>query len=389
MSDEQSEIPPPSASSSVPFVFDDQSPEKKRYDFRFTLPAPTAPSPQPMDVDTSGPIRLPAEVTEEMPVVTSQKKQKLNNGKVKPKIRKLASVDGDDTEPVKAIYFGVRSLVLVSLVFSILAMLAVFVKDELRKDFYIKYKRQYNLLLYGKEDYCSQELDLTNVTAALENRMVGQSAAIAQMVEFFDRNRYSHFSSAILIGPVGVGKSLMADLIANNFQWRSNVHRYHWSNELTVQKQASKFQTFLHSLRHGTSAADLKCGYNLLIIDQLVLKDMELVNKIDNRLRLVAEKDDIQLTALYLFQGSFVADVQVVEQLNASIERVVLQSLTGDDLKRCIRQEAEELGISLNENQQLLEQVIGSVDVHRYGCKGVRAKLSLYSQPQSVENDEL
>ncbi|XP_055537573.1 uncharacterized protein LOC129725568 [Wyeomyia smithii] len=370
---------------SVPFIFDDQSPEKKHYDFRFALPPPTVPSPQPMDVDTSGPIRLPEESAPAVAVhITSKKKRKLNNGKVKPKIRKLTSDDseGNGCSPgTLRRLLSIRSLLFGSLAVTVAVMLAVVVQEDLRKDFYKKYKKQYQLLLYGIEDYCSQELDMTNVTVALERRVVGQEAAIAQIAGFFDRHRHSQASSLVLIGPVGVGKSLMADVITANFQWRLNVHRYRWSSGLTAKRQFSKFQSFLHSLRHETSApTELACGHNLFIIDQLEASDVELVNKINVRLRMVADRDELQLTALYLFRGSFVADVDDIERLEADIERVVLRPLDEEDLKRCIHQEAAEMGIDLDQSRQLLEQVVKSVDVHRHGCKGVRAKLSLHAQ---------
>ncbi|XP_053682832.1 uncharacterized protein LOC128733183 [Sabethes cyaneus] len=388
-SDQSEPEPPPPAA----FIFDYQaSPEKKHYDFRFALPAPTMPSPQPMDVDTSAgsAILAPPEAVEQTPAATSRKKQKLNDGKVKPKIRKLVSVDPDAGKPGPLQHFlGIRSLFCGSLVILLAVMFTVLIKEDLRKDFYVKYKRQYNLLLYGLEDYCGQELNLANVTRALEARLVGQSAAIGQIVDFFEQHRHNPFSSLVLVGPVGVGKSLMADLIAANFQWRSNVHRYRWFGGLTAEKQFARFQSYLHSLRHGTSAVELNCGHSLFIIDHLEAKDVELVNKIDARLRMVAEKDDLKLTALYLFQGSFAAGVQDIRRLKADIQRVVLRPLDQGDMKECILIEAAELGIDLNENQLLLGQVVSSLDVHRYGCKGVRAKLSLYSQAHSREDEEL
>ncbi|XP_058444481.1 uncharacterized protein LOC131426067 [Malaya genurostris] len=371
-----------SEDASALFVFDDHSPEKKHYDFKFALPAPKLPSPQvqPMDVDTSGPIRLPEEVNADAHMA-SEKKQKLNSGKVKRKIRKLASVDEslsrkfDGTGRLNKL-FGLKWIALGSFVVLVAVLLGVISRDDLRNDFYRMYKRNYQLLLYGVEDYCSQNFDFSNVTAALNARVVGQQKAVDEIADFFYRHQSEHYTSLALIGPVGVGKSLTAELMGNNFQWRSNVHRFPWGIAITSEQQFSNFQSYLHSLRHKASA-EFACGHNLLIIDHLEATDVELVNKIDNRLKFVTEKDNVQLTALFVFQGTSAGDVQRLAVLNGSIEKVNLRSLTESDLKRCIFLEANELKVNLDE--RLIETLMNSVDVRRYGCKGVRAKVSLYS----------
>ncbi|XP_058825358.1 uncharacterized protein LOC131685562 [Topomyia yanbarensis] len=365
------------------FIFNDQSPEKKHYDFNFALPPPTAPSPQvqPMDVDTSGPIKLPEELSDAQ--IASEKKQKLNSGKVRRKIRKLTSIDESLSRKHESGWLcqlgGIRSIMVCSFVILVIAVLVgIFAKDDLRKDFYKMYRNHHQLLLYGVEDYCLQELDFSNVTKALKARVVGQQLAVDQISDFFNRHRDDPYSSLALSGPVGVGKSLTAELIGNNFQWRSNVHRFTWGIAITAEQQFSNFQSFLYSLRNGAST-ELNCGHNLLIIDNLEATDAGLVNKINNRLKFVSEKDNVQLTALFVFQGASAGDSSCLRGLNGNIEQVTLRSLTENDLEQCIRLEAKELGVDLGEDTRLVNIVMSSVDVHRYGCKGVRAKVSLYS----------
>ncbi|XP_065081584.1 uncharacterized protein LOC135704083 [Ochlerotatus camptorhynchus] len=375
-----------SSSSDALSIFNDQtSPEKKRYDFSFSLPSPVQPV-QPMDVDTSGPIRLspPTTTTGNRP---SEKKQKLNSGKAKAKIRKLMSQDDDDVDGAASVgtggflkkLVGVRMLVAYSLVLLVAVLAGIVSKEDLREDFYRRYRKQYHLLLYGVEDYCSQEFDFSPVAAALDAGVVGQWTAVERIVDIFNRRQEERFTSIALLGSTGVGKSLMASIVAQNFQWLSNVHQFLWEALATPERQYDRFQSFLYGIRHGREV-DLSCGRNLIVVDHLGSDDVELINKIDTRLRFVANNDDVRMTVLYVFQGASLKDDRRVGQLNGPIERVVLRQLNGEDLMQCIRQEAAEFGVELSEHPGLMEELLTNMDVAKYGCKAVRAKVAFYSQ---------
>lgn len=367
-------------------IFNDRiSPEKKRYDFSFSLPSPQQPA-QPMDVDTSGTILLspPATSTGNRP---SEKRQKLNSGKAKPKIRKLMSqekdVDGCAVVGTgwgfRRKLVGVRMLIACSVVLLVAVLAGMLSREGFREDFYRRYRRQYQLLLYGVEDYCSQEFDFSTVANALDAGLVGQGAALERIVEIFNRRQEERFTSIALLGSTGVGKSLTASIIAQNFQWQSNVHHFLWEALASSERQFNRFQSFLYAIRHGREV-ELRCGCTLIVVDHLGSGDVELVNKIDARLRFVANKDDVRITALYVFQGASAKVDQLVEQLNGNIERVIFRQLNRKDMMQCVKLEAAEFKIELSEHPGLMEEVITNMDVQRYGCKAVRAKIAFYAQ---------
>lgn len=365
-------------------IFDDQiSPEKKRYDFSFSLPSPQQPV-QPMDVDTSGPIRLspPATTSGNRP---SEKKRKLNSGKAKPKIRKLMTQSDDigcalvETGGLCRKLMGVRMVMVYSVVLLVAVLAGIVSKEDLRNDFYRRYRKQYYLLLYGAEDYCSQEFDFTSVAKALEAGVVGQRAAVNRIVEIFNERQEDHYTSIALLGSTGVGKSLMASVIAQKYQWQSNVHQFLWEALVSSERQFDRFQSFLYAIRHG-SEVDLKCGCNLIVIDHLGSDDVDMVNRIDARLRFVAHKDDVRMTVLYVFQGASSKDDQKVGHLNETIQKVILRQLNEEDLMQCIRLEADEFEMDLGEHSDLMEELMTNMDVQKYGCKAVRAKIALYAQ---------
>ncbi|XP_062538029.1 uncharacterized protein LOC134206340 isoform X2 [Armigeres subalbatus] len=363
----------------------------KSYDFGFSLPSPQ--QPQPMDVDTSGgPILMSPLIATPRP---SDKKRKLNSGRsAKLKIRKLAKCeeefDGVSSRSgqigmILRKVFGLRMVICYSLVVLVAVSVAMIRQKDLREEFFKRYMKQYNSLLYGVEDYCSQEFDFTATAAALSAGMVGQLEATGKLVEMVNRRRNERCVSFALFGSTGVGKSLMANIIANQFQWQSNVHRFFWDSTFTPEKRFERFQSFLYGIRHGRDV-DLRCGRNLIIVDHLGSGDMDMINKIDARLRFVADKDDVHFLVVYAFQGSLIDDdPEAIKRLNRNIVQVSLRSMDKHDLMLCIKLESADLEVNLDERPELLEELIGSLDVERYGCKAVRAKLALYSHFSKVD----
>uniref|UniRef100_A0A8D8P3I2 (northern house mosquito) hypothetical protein n=1 Tax=Culex pipiens TaxID=7175 RepID=A0A8D8P3I2_CULPI len=388
-------------SNALSALFDDQVPSKdKYYEFGFALPSPTPSSVvQPMDVDSSGgPLQLLQSSIKQEPTTIpehpGEKRQRLNDGQVKRKIRKLAAEESRNQnhqgggvivgESRFRQLIGLRLLLVCSSAVVMAVCVGLLTDDNVRKDFYKRYKRHYELLLYGAEDYCSRQLDFSNVTRALDAQLVGQRDAVEQVSRVFYDNRHQLYSSLALVGSVGVGKSLMANIIAENYQWRPNVHRFTLSVSPNLDQQYARFQQFVQSLR--SAPLETKCGHNLLVIDGLGSEDIATVNKMDQRMAFVATKDTMPSTTIFVFQGTAFDEVDGnFSFLNGTIERVQLRQLDESDLERCVRQEAASLGYNVEENPRLLRTVMESMDVNRYGCKAVLAKLGFYWQ-QGLRN---
>ncbi|XP_055605199.1 uncharacterized protein LOC129753375 [Uranotaenia lowii] len=362
------------------------SARKRSYDFQFSLPGPELDSPsssddksrllpllQPMDVDLDE-----TEIRHRNRQFTS-KKQKLNNGTFKRKIRKLVNEDRKSENQRSSSgwrnIFRLRNLSIGSIVVTLVVLMAFGMKEDFRNDFFKLYLRQYYSLLYGVEDYCSQGLDFSNVTTALKQRVVGQSVAIDRVTNFFNENRNQIFSSAALLGPSGVGKSLMARVIAENFQWHTNVHLYDWDRSTTIEKHYLVFHSFIDEIwnRVGKEGS---CGRHLLVIDRLPSDNLSLVDHIHHLINYTARQNKLPITVLFVFQDFSFTGYERFSDLSTSIEKIFLEHLAQENLFECIRLELEEMDANFDDCS--MEDLLASIDVHRLGCKPVRAKMGLY-----------
>jgi ATP-dependent Clp protease ATP-binding subunit ClpA len=181
------------------------------------------------------------------------KQLKLNDGKAK-KIRRL-ELDSS-TEKRRHSHNQKKSLPLFRLFFLFTTISAVgllFINPELCDELIQTSRREYNVLRHGKV-YCTNQLDPGPIVDVLDDQIVGQAEALKTMENVLKSHKT--FSSLILHGPTGTGKTLTGQILRQNFPWQENAN-------IIVYSPNTKFD--LTSITRRMSS----CGHNLLIIDDL------------------------------------------------------------------------------------------------------------------------
>jgi Cdc6-like AAA superfamily ATPase len=256
----------------------------------------------------------------------------------------------------------------------------MFMDENFRRDLVENYKRQYNLLVYGIEDYCHMTFDINNATNELHKRLVGQSEAISALDSLMENHKKRKYSSAIIYGTVGVGKSYSARLLADHFQWRENVHLFKWDASRSNERNLNTFLNFLFTIRQNLN---VKCGHNLILIDNLTPAETTFVTKMNEKLKLASSNDNLRIITIFIasvvnYKGN-TREGKIdgfVKSLSNEIMPIEFRDLTQDDLIECIKHEAKSLGINLNEQE--FDDVIRGIDVRKSGCKAVQAKVKIY-----------
>lgn len=307
--------------------------------------------------------------------VSSEKRQKLNDGQVKKRLRKLGtSQEEEDAEKkLKSTtsfsflkYFGI------SAIFLILGI--GLSNNEIRNDLIENYRNQYNLLFHGKVDYCEQTFDFQNVTSALEKNVIGQELVITELTKLF--NEHSIRTSAVILGSTGVGKTFTSKLIGDNYQWTENVNYFIWSSSEGKKSQFNKLSKTIKNLS--------KCGQNLLFIDDLEYKDGSVVLEIENFIKTKSPEKNLKLVIFYIVNLHKYSEKDKksyqnkVDSIKSTINLPVIEfrDLNDEDGLKCIELQCALLGITLTDEEK--KDVVASIVPSRSGCKHVYSKIALY-----------
>ncbi|EDV97112.1 GH16649 [Drosophila grimshawi] len=220
---------------------------------------------------------------------------------------------------------------------------------------------------------CDQQLDTRRLFRQIGKQVLNQENALARL-ERAVRSKRS-FKSVALLGPPGVGKTLTATELKQQFPWPENVHSYSWSTQ--VPDDAHKF----HLMRQFVKQLS-DCGQNLLIIDNLSTCDYSIV-PIYNRLLQQREGDPrsaVNQTVLVVYIFSlqleyYCEQFEWLQQLPTDTTIINYRHFSRDELRDCLRNELrleqrilDELTLSL-----VLEEALLQVDDS--GCKHIRQLL--------------
>lgn len=311
---------------------------------------------------------------------SSEKRQKLNDGQVKKRLRKLGASQEEEEAAAAAAklktsnsfsflkYFGISV--------SILIMAIGLSNEGLRNDLIENYKNQYNLLFHGKVNYCDQKFDFANITSALEKNVIGQEAMIQELSKLFQE--HSTRSSAVILGSTGVGKTLTSKLIGDNYQWTDNAKYFIWSSSEDKKSQFNKLSKTLKNLS--------KCGQNLLFIDDLDYKDGSVVLEIENFIKTKSSEKNLKLIIFYIVNLHKYSEKDKksyqnkVDSIKSTINLPVIEfrELTDADALKCIELQCTLSGITLTDEEK--KEVVASVVPSRSGCKHVYSKIALYKK---------
>ncbi|XP_058063260.1 uncharacterized protein LOC131213267 [Anopheles bellator] len=299
-------------------------------------------------------------------------------------MRKLASVDSgniygkerDRTAPLSCIYvvFGAFIILLIS------CIIVTSISTDVRQQFVENYHEVVSQLSRESINRCVQNSqDFNALDVEIRKNIVGQAYAYNEIVQWLRDARIFSYRLIVFLGSTGVGKTLTAKLIINNYPWRANTFYISWKDRQSQTAQYAVFQGILFKLRQASYSGSL-CGNYLIVIDNLHTNDISVLVKIIARIRGMSEKHQINLDIVLVFQGSANLSHSLMEKTIPEAKVVEFSALSRKHLNECIQREASVIGLDVEKTKSLIDAVAKQINVSQYGCKPVRPKLILFSQ---------
>lgn len=226
---------------------------------------------------------------------------------------------------------------------------------------------------------CSPEaLDLRRIFRLMGQAVLNQEQALARMERALAGSEQFH--SVALLGPPGVGKSLAANALRQNFPWPANAHTYSWNTR--VGNEVMKFR-LVRQFAEGLS----DCGANLLIIDNLATCDHGLVPIYNRLIREREGEPDRNQTVLVVYVFTLETDMYweqfelLQQQLPAETTIVSFRFFARDDLLDCLANELQVEQRYLSEEKVSLVLAEAMRQVHEMGCKSLRRLIFEHGVP--------
>lgn len=266
-------------------------------------------------------------------------------------------------ETTAKLFILFKSLVLLTLFF---AAVTVYRNDELRDLLKHLSINQYQFYVNGRGNYCHERFAYANITKTLEQHVYGQEDARRTIETAFQQ--HTNLTGIALIGEQGVGKTLTLNILQNEFQWQTNILPFIWTNIHSQQTQVKNLLKLLPKLS--------TCGENLILIDDIIWKDLTAVDEFHRELIEYQRKQRVKVIIVYAILK---ANNTKIAEPSVSLENttfVEYRKFDENDLLQCIDIECKRLNLDLTPNE--IEEIRQSVDVHRSGCKTVAAKVSRF-----------
>ncbi|EDW19286.1 uncharacterized protein LOC6583132 [Drosophila mojavensis] len=221
--------------------------------------------------------------------------------------------------------------------------------------------------------HCNQKLDTMRIFRQISKQVINQEQALARLERAAKSNR--PLRSVALLGPPGVGKTLTAMVLRQQFPWPENVHSYSWSTY--VPDDAHKFNVIRNFVEELSS-----CGQNLLIIDNLSPCDYSFV-PIYNKLLLEREGDSHKaanqsVLVIYIFNLEmqyYWQQYELLQQLPMETTIINYRPFGRAEVLDCLENELrlEQRTLDLQAISHIVEEVM--LDVEDAGCKRIRPLL--------------
>uniref|UniRef100_A0A1B0BHG2 AAA+ ATPase domain-containing protein n=1 Tax=Glossina palpalis gambiensis TaxID=67801 RepID=A0A1B0BHG2_9MUSC len=235
---------------------------------------------------------------------------------------------------------------------------------------YIKQFATFN----GGSKYCDPRKDINPgkiLTSIRKNWIIHQEVALKDL-EIALRNEYT-LNSVALVGPIGVGKSLVVTSLIANFPWPDNVHTYAWNTN--VRDEAEKFYMLRMIIQQFSD-----CGRNLLIIENLQDSDHALVPLLSELIKRTVNKHK-KIIVFYVFNLSSDEYLREEQQkfLTKSLPLVNIvnfNAFTEKELKDCIYREMRVEKINLKPED--FNRITLTIDVAQSGCRNVNERVLSY-----------
>uniref|UniRef100_A0A1A9WIL9 AAA+ ATPase domain-containing protein n=1 Tax=Glossina brevipalpis TaxID=37001 RepID=A0A1A9WIL9_9MUSC len=191
-------------------------------------------------------------------------------------------------------------------------------------------------------------------------------------------------NSIALVGPVGVGKSLVVNSLVAAFPWPKNVYIYAWN--MDIKDESEKFRMLRMIIQKFSD-----CGCNLLIVENLQASDHALVFLLKDYIEKIINKSK-RIIIVYVFKLISTTDEYLRERQRASLMKslteeyvVNFNAFTKKELEDCIYREMRLEKINLQPED--FNKIIETIDVTRSGCRNVNERVLMYgTAPRRLYN---
>ena len=238
--------------------------------------------------------------------------------------------------------------------------------------FWATYENNYNKIVHGDEKWCYLKLDNSLIVERLKERVIGQMDAIRLIEASLALANREKIIQMAFTGAVGVGKTLTANIVMENFQWQENVISliFDINFQLDLKDEeayASDYELVV------TKLSD--CGYNLIVIDDLNSEDPTMIRRItelERRLHRVAKQNIFKIVLIVIFKRS-TEDV-TLEQKLSNFVLVEFHPFTEEMFQRCIEVHEELHNVKLTSKDK---DELKFINFTNSGCKTLAKKLDL------------
>lgn len=251
-------------------------------------------------------------------------------------------------------------------VLSILVLISAVFLHQLTStcEFKAQFEITWNRLVHGDEYYCVRKINMDDIIDDLWNKVVAQNDALELIRGSLEKANRDGFVSMAFNGHVGTGKSLSADIISRQFRWKDNIQKIFWDGNSTdlIDMISSKLS---------------RCGYNLVIIDNMDLNEttIKFVKEVGERMLTKSKAELYRIVFLVIFNGFFEdGDSNPLQEMLKNFVIVDYYQLTLDDFIKCIEvhRKLYNVDITAEDFEELKE-----LDFRTTGCKLISKRLDL------------
>lgn len=258
-----------------------------------------------------------------------------------------------------------KHLKLIGLTATILCLIAVLWKNQdIRDELKHLAMNQFQLYLHGRENYCDEPFEHWHISNVLHRRIIGQEAALGEID--LALKQHENTTAIGLVGTQGVGKTLALHLIQQSFQWHLNIQHYIWS---LIESPENQLKHLLNMIDGLTT-----CGQNGIFFDSIPMRYIDIIDRFNQKLLDYCNENRIKVIVFYVFQTNQVIEANhPVIQID-NIKWIHFRQFNSDDVRNCINMESDRLNITITQEQ--IDELMTTVNIKRFGCKSIAAKIT-------------
>lgn len=251
---------------------------------------------------------------------------------------------------------------------ALIVLLVSFITSNItisRCGFWATYFNNYNKIVHGDERYCFRPLDASMIIDKLQDEVIGQDDALKLVTASLHLANREKIIQMAFTGPIGVGKSLTANLIIDNFKWNENVVSLIYDLSFKHPKNQEDEDDFT-----VVTSKLSDCGFNLVVIDDVNTDEstVKRIAKLERHLHRLAKQNIFKIVLIVIFNG----DLQ--QEVLTNFVLVEYLPFTKETFRQCI--EAHEKRHNVKLSPKDFEELT-FINFTALGCKTLAKKLNL------------